>query len=194
METPKNHEHVGIHDRSRAENLFHSRMRASGHQNQAKRTLYCQVSSRSSRVPLTLETVGMMKMPGTTSTRVSTNTKFASGHGLPVGIASGSAPSKTHTLRQTIHSLVKPRGKRASKDAEQLRWGVDFHFRIDLQEMAKAASVVAMAMGNHDEVQVFQIDIQRFGIGQQRFSSYCRYQTESFCLNIRSRPRNPNPS
>jgi len=42
METPKQYVDVRIYGRCRAENLFHSRMRASGHQNQAKRTLYCQ--------------------------------------------------------------------------------------------------------------------------------------------------------
>ena len=35
--------------------------------------------------------------------------------------------------------------------------------------MAKAASVVAMAMGNYDEVQVFQVDIQRSGIRSKNF-------------------------
>src|SRR6266478_426128 len=35
--------------------------------------------------------------------------------------------------------------------------------------MAKPAGVVAMAMRNYNEVQVFQVDIQRSGIGRKDF-------------------------
>src|SRR6202040_3928144 len=75
----------------------------------------------------------------------------------------------THAGWQSIDCLLEPFGKRASKGAKQLRGDVDFYLRINLQEMVQPARLIPVAVRNHDEVQVFQVNARGCYIGGKDF-------------------------
>src|SRR5213079_2737833 len=64
----------------------------------------------------------------------------------------------THVGRQRLVASVEGAWQSSAEDTKVLFWRVDRHVRIDACQEIEAAGVVAMPMGDHDEVQLGDID------------------------------------
>src|SRR6202162_5012036 len=69
-----------------------------------------------------------------------------------------------HLGRERFIAPVEGSRQRRAEDAEVLLRRVDRHARVYAQEIIQAASVVAMAMGDHYEVELGEIDALRLDV------------------------------
>src|SRR5260370_18344874 len=63
-----------------------------------------------------------------------------------------------HFRRQRFLALVKGSWQGRAKDSEIFLRGINRHARVHPQQVIQAAGVIAMAMGDYDEIELGELD------------------------------------
>src|SRR5579864_1919859 len=145
MKASEQHMYVRIHGRGRAQNFFHTWMRTSGNKNEPTRSVQCQRKLAEFQSSLHVRDRRDQENAGSNLYLAIDKYEIRFWPRTPGGEGFGFHSIEiTHAARESIHGLVESFVKSAPKDTKQLRWGVDFDPRIDLEQIIQPTRMIAV--------------------------------------------------